>query len=179
MNNPNPKISIITASYNYADLIGETITSVINQTYDNWELIIVDDGSDDNSLEVIQKFCRENEKLKLLTHENNQNKGLSETLKLGCNEATGDYIAFLESDDLWSEHYLAEKVKLLGHFKDMDLVFNTVELFGDQEGQKKFDEYFQIQRFFLKNQEYQILPLYEPDSNILLRDDKIRRDKKA
>ena len=64
------KISIVMASYNYASIIGEAIESVINQTYKDWELIIVDDGSADNSVEVIKKYLSDN-RIKLYINEKN------------------------------------------------------------------------------------------------------------
>lgn len=92
-------ISIITASYNYENYIKETIESVLNQTYTNWELIIVDDGSKDNSVEVIKSYCEKDSRIKLFQHEGGVNKGLAETIKLGISKAQGEWIAFLESDD--------------------------------------------------------------------------------
>lgn len=154
MNSLNPKISVITASYNYADLIIETIESVINQNYQNWEMIIVDDGSADNSREVIQKYCDNNGKIKLFTHQDAQNKGLCETVKLGCEIAQGEYIAFLESDDVWTPNHLEEKVKVIQKNPDIALIFNAVELFGDMGPQKNLDEYFKFQKHFLEKQSY-------------------------
>ncbi len=154
MDKPNLKISIVTASYNYADLISQTIDSVINQTYSNWELIIVDDGSSDNSREIIAQYCVKDSRIKLYTHEKNQNKGLCETVRLGCQYAQGEYVAFLESDDLWTENYLAEKIKVIEKNPDISLIFNSVELFGDAESRKRHDEYFIFQKFFLKDKKY-------------------------
>ena len=137
-------ISIITASYNYADFIKETIDSILNQTYKDWELIVVDDGSTDNSTEVIKSYCEKDSRIKLYTHENNENKGLIETLKLGASKATSEWLAFLESDDLWCENYLEEKVKLIEKYPDIKFIFNDVEMFGDKE------------RIEEKNKEYKV-----------------------
>ena len=127
------KISIITASYNYADYIEETINSVLNQTYQDWEMIIVDDGSADNSLEVIETYCRRDGRIKLYTHENNANKGLKDTLLLGISKAEGEWIVFLESDDILKEDYLAKKLEIAEKYPDVGLIFNDVELFGDKD----------------------------------------------
>ena len=132
MNN-QPKITVITASYNYEKYIGEAITSVINQTYSNWELLVIDDGSKDNSIQIIQEFCRIDSRIKLLTHENNANKGLPETIKLALTRATGEYVAFLESDDIWHKDNLKEKVQALEKYNGADFIFNDVEYFGDEE----------------------------------------------
>ena len=136
----NYKVSIITASYNYAHFISKTIDSVIAQTYDNWELIIVDDGSKDNSVEVISEYLS-NPKIKLYLHENGVNKGLKETVLLGLGHADGDYIAFLESDDYWNEDYLFEKIKFINEHPDAKIVSNDIELFGTKNATVKKEEY--------------------------------------
>jgi len=102
------KISILIASYNYAQYIEEAINSVINQSYQNWELIIVDDGSSDNSLEIIKSYCEKDSRIKLFQHENNQNNGLKETILLGLENVMGDWVAFLESDDVFMPDNLAK-----------------------------------------------------------------------
>ncbi len=124
------KISVITASYNYANYIDETIQSVINQTYTDWELIVVDDGSTDNSVEIIRKYCNQDNRIKLYTHPNNENKGLKETLLLGISKASSDWIAFLESDDTWREDYLEKKVEIANQYPEVGLIFNNVEFIG-------------------------------------------------
>ena len=142
----NPKISIITASYNYANLIEKGINSIINQTYKNWELIIVDDGSTDNSIEVIKNYTN-NKKIKLYQHENGENKGLKETLLLGLKHTTGEFVAFLEADDWLENNYLEEKIKVLRKYPDVKLIFNDVEMFSDE---KNFD--FSWYNSYLKSQ---------------------------
>src|SRR5574344_974638 len=102
-------ISIIIASYNYEMYLKDTIQSVLNQTYQDWELIIVDDGSTDNSVEIIKEFCAKDERIKLLTHQDNVNKGLTKTLELGIQQAKGEWIAFLESDDMWTSDCLEKR----------------------------------------------------------------------
>lgn len=126
-------VSIITASYNYQDYIKETIESIINQTYKDWELIVVDDGSTDNSVEVIKSYCEKDPRIKLYTHENNENKGLMETIKYGLSKTNNEWIAFLESDDIWAENYLEEKIKYIKKYPEIDFFFNDIEMFGDEK----------------------------------------------
>ncbi|OGH95891.1 MAG: hypothetical protein A2039_03190 [Candidatus Melainabacteria bacterium GWA2_34_9] len=137
-------ISIIMPSYNYADLITEAINSVIIQTYKDWELIIVDDGSKDNSLEVINQYVQKYPNIKLFTHNNNENKGLKETIKLGLEKCSGKYIAFLESDDYWKDDYLSKKIDIFNQNPDVKLVFNSVNLFGDEKLITDFKKRFKI-----------------------------------
>lgn len=87
------KISIVTASYNYENYIKETIKSVLNQTYQDWELIIIDDCSSDNSVNVIKSF--QDDRIKLFV--NKQNLGLAKTLKLGIEKQQEIGLFFLKA----------------------------------------------------------------------------------
>ncbi len=124
-------ISIITASYNYENYIKETIESVLNQTYQNWELIIVDDGSKDNSVNVIKSYCEKDSRIKLFQHEGGINKGLAETIKLGVSKANGEWIAFLESDDKFMPECLEEKIKVAEKNPEIGFIFSDLETFGE------------------------------------------------
>jgi len=148
------KISIITASYNYEKYIKETIESVLNQTYSDWELIIVDDGSSDNSLEVIKSFVNKDNRIKLFAHENNQNKGLKETILLGIKKSESEWIAFLESDDLWREDYLEKKVEIIKQYPGVALVFNDIEMFGDETRIKFLKKPFEKNHKYLTTKTY-------------------------
>lgn len=126
------KISIITASYNYENFIKETIQSILNQTYQDWELIVIDDCSTDNSVEVIKSF--KDDRIKLIVNE--KNLGLAATVRRGIENATGEWIAFLESDDIWEKDCLEKRVEVAKKYPDIGLIFNSVEMFGEQ---KKLD----------------------------------------
>lgn len=140
------KISIITASYNYAQYIEETIKSVLNQTYSDWELIIVDDGSADNSVEIIKKYCEKNSRIKLFQHENGINKGLKETLLLGVEKSTGDWIAFLESDDSFKPNNLEKKVEIIEKFPEVKLVFNKINFLWDEQRRQNSEKDFEARQ---------------------------------
>lgn len=92
-------VTIITACYNSGQFISETIKSVINQTYQNWELIIIDDCSNDNSIEKIQKFIDSDVRIKLFI--NKKNMGAAVSRNLGLEKSFGKFICFIDSDDLW------------------------------------------------------------------------------
>jgi glycosyltransferase involved in cell wall biosynthesis len=127
--NTVPETSVIMTSYNYADHIGHAIRSVIDQSYQDWELIVVDDGSKDNSIEIIKSFINKYpDKIKLLTHQNNTNKGIKETNELAFANISGEYIAFLESDDIWKPDCLDKKVSALKNNSDAVLAFSDLDL---------------------------------------------------
>lgn len=163
------KISFITASYNYAKYIPETIESVINQTYENWELIIVDDGSKDNSIEVINSYVKKYpEKIRLLTHPNNENRGLKETVKLGVQNATGDFIAFVESDDYIRKDYLEKKLEILKKFPNLKFIYNDVEMVGNVSSDDVKIDTLDITRRIFENQNRPIsLHRFMPITNLV------------
>lgn len=131
------KISVIMTSYNYAQYIEEAINSVINQTFKDWELIIVDDGSSDNSVEIIKSYCAKDERIKLFTHSGEKNKGLKESILLALEHATGDWVTFLESDDIWLPDYLSKKIEVVEKNSSAKIIFNKVEFFGEVENNPK------------------------------------------
>ena len=104
-------ISIITPSYNSAKFISETIESVLAQSYQNWEMIIVDDCSSDNSIDIIKNYIKKNSAIKLITL--NINCGVAKARNVGLKNAKGDYIAFLDSDDLWDKNKLQEQINFM------------------------------------------------------------------
>lgn len=99
-------VSIIMPSWNTAQFIGESIQSVLDQTYQNWELIIVDDCSSDNTDEVVSSF--HDERIHFLKNE--KNMGAALTRNRALREADGEWIAFLDSDDLWKPEKLEKQV---------------------------------------------------------------------
>lgn len=101
-------VSIITPAYNASKHIPETIQSVINQTYKNWELIVVDDCSNDNTVAIVEKFERIDSRIKLIKNE--RNVQVAQARNIGIKHAQGRYLAFLDSDDLWDETKLEKQV---------------------------------------------------------------------
>ncbi|KAA2224807.1 glycosyltransferase family 2 protein [Chryseobacterium sediminis] len=102
-------VSIITPSYNSAEFIEETIQSVLNQTYENWEWLITDDLSKDNTVEIIRKYNDPRIKLQVLE----KNGGAGNARNNSLERANGRYIAFLDSDDLWYPEYLETMITFL------------------------------------------------------------------
>lgn len=109
-----PLVSGIIIFRNAQKFIEEAIQSVFAQTYDNWELLLVDDGSTDGSTEIAQRYAEKYpEKVCYLEHENHQNLGMSAARNLGVANAKGEYIAFLDADAVWLPHKLQQQVAIL------------------------------------------------------------------
>lgn len=105
----NELVSIITPSYNTADFISQTIECVLNQTYTNWEMIIVDDCSTDNTKEVISKY----NDTRIIYVENETNSGAAFSRNKALKIAKGEWIAFLDSDDLWDKTKIESQLKFM------------------------------------------------------------------
>src|SRR5688572_12435956 len=109
---PQPLVSIIIIFLNAADFLREAIESVLTQTYENWELLLVDDGSSDGSTAIASGYVTQYpEKLRSLEHPNHDNFGMSASRNLGIRHAKGQYIAFLDADDVWMSDKLAHQIK--------------------------------------------------------------------
>lgn len=106
-----PFVSIITPTFNSAKFIAQTIQSVQNQTYNNWELIIVDDCSTDRTISIINDFIANDKRIYL--YQLNQNSGAGIARNLAIEKANGRFIAFLDSDDLWKPEKLNKQVNFL------------------------------------------------------------------
>ena len=102
-------VSIITPSFNSSLYIKECITSVQNQSYTNWEMLIIDDFSSDNSVNLIQQISNQDCRIKLITL--SSNVGAAEARNEAFAYANGKYIAFLDSDDLWMPTKLEKQIK--------------------------------------------------------------------
>ncbi|MCL4857446.1 MAG: glycosyltransferase, partial [Flavobacteriales bacterium] len=114
--------SIIIPCYNAEKFIAETIESVLNQTYSNWELIIIDDGSKDNSSKIITSFLADSR----IKYYYQENKGVSTARNNGISKVNGVYIAFLDADDVWTPTNLEEKINEL-QSDTIDYVFSNKE----------------------------------------------------
>ncbi len=112
MSSENPLVSVVIPVYNAGKYLDETIQSVRNQTYPNWELVLVDDGSSDNSASLAKKYATEYPgRIRYFEHPGRQNRGSSATRNVGIKHAKGELIAFLDADDLFAAEYLADQVQ--------------------------------------------------------------------
>ena len=121
-----PLVSAIIIFLNEEKFLREAIESVFAQTYDNWELLIVDDGSTDastkNALQYAEQYPT---KVRYLEHEAHQNRGMSASRNLGIRHAKGEYIGFLDADDVWLPHKLQRQVVLLESYPSADMIYGA------------------------------------------------------
>jgi teichuronic acid biosynthesis glycosyltransferase TuaG len=94
--------------YNSSQFIEECICSVLRQTYSNWELLLIDDGSTDNTLDIVEQYTQNDKRVKVLLHE--KNSGVSVARNTGLSHVTGRYVAFLDSDDIWVPEKLEKQI---------------------------------------------------------------------
>lgn len=107
----NNLVSIILPTYNSSEFILDSLLSIQNQTYENWELIITDDFSADSTVQLIEEFMLEENRVSLNTHEKNLGAGISRNTSLKF--AKGTYIAFCDSDDLWEPNKLESQLEFM------------------------------------------------------------------
>jgi glycosyltransferase involved in cell wall biosynthesis len=122
-----PIVSVIIIFLNAGEAFFQAaIESVFAQTYDCWELLLVDDGSSDISSEIARQHVSQYpDKLKYLEHEGHQNRGMSAARNLGIKHASGEYIAFLDADDLWLPEKLAQQVAILDTHPEVGMVYSS------------------------------------------------------
>ena len=124
----NQVVSIIMPAFNAGLYIEESITSVINQTYQNWELIIINDGSSDNTADIAAWLASKDSRIYLI---NQQNKKLSGARNTGVRAAKGEWIAFLDADDLWVPEKLEKQLLYADKNPDCGLIFSDGFKFYD------------------------------------------------
>lgn len=124
MTDYQPEIDVIMIVYNGADLIAESIESVCQQTHNNWMLTIVDDGSTDNTLDVVNNFVqRDPRRIRLIQHPDKKNHGMSKSRLRGAQSTSGPLLIFLDHDDLLTPTALEEMALIMEHHPDADATF--------------------------------------------------------
>ena len=127
----NPLVSIIIPIYNRVHLIGETIDSIILQSYKNWECILVDDGSTDGTLDLLEKYKKNDDRFKIYKRPNNLIKGANSCRNYGFSIAKGDYINWFDSDDIMYNQFLESKINSFLKNKNINCVISKTEFFKD------------------------------------------------
>ncbi len=124
----SPLVSVIMPAYNAEKFIQESIESVLHQTCTDWELLIVDDGSSDNTKTIAQSFCEKDKRIKYYYQQNGK---AGKARNLGLSHAEGKYVAFIDADDIWLLEKLAIQKSQIEK-ENVDLVFSDVYLFTDK-----------------------------------------------
>lgn len=136
-----PEVTVIIPSFNYRDYIEQALESVFNQTFKNYEVIVVDDGSEDGSYEFLKTQYAAQGRIKLICHENHRNLGLGKSLELGLSEATGNWVAILECDDIWEPNCLERRVAAVQKSASILFCSNKIRILRMDEASGWLDDY--------------------------------------
>ena len=121
-----PLVSIVIPVYNRVNLIKATIQSVINQTYQNWECLIIDDGSSDGTIKTVEEFCETDKRIKIIIRDS-EPKGAPRCRNIGIENSLGEYVIFLDSDDVMADECLERRIAGFQKYPDKDfLVFPSL-----------------------------------------------------
>ena len=124
-----PIVSIILPVFNRSGYLNRCINSVLTQSFKNWELIAIDDGSTDDSLNILREFASKYKNIKVLTQ---QNMKLPLTRNRGIKESAGKYITFLDSDDMYTENHLEVRLNFMKKNKETDLIHGGIKIIGNE-----------------------------------------------
>ena len=128
-------VSVITPFLNAEQFLQESIESVVAQTYDNWELLLVDDGSTDGSAEIALRYATQYpDKVRYLTHEGNRNNGSSASRNLGVHQARGAYVGFLDADDVYLPDKLKHQVSILESHSEVSMIYGATQYWHSWTG---------------------------------------------
>jgi len=148
-----PKVSVIMPAYNSSKTIGATIDSVLKQTYGDYEIIVIDDGSKDDTAAIVEGKAASDDRIKF--YKNEKNIGVSDTRNRAISLSSGEWIAFLDSDDLWREDKLERQLKLASE-SNADIIYSSYAMI-DIDGNKKcndfiVDEHTNFKKMLVRNE---------------------------
>lgn len=123
------KFSVIIATYNRADTLFKAINSLLNQSYTNWEAWIVDDGSTDNTKEVVAAYLNKDNSIYYIKQENN---GVAKARNRALPNVNGEYVTFLDSDDWYESNHLETRAAILSKNPKVDLLHGGFKILGDE-----------------------------------------------
>lgn len=132
-----PTVSIITPTYNHGGFVAQCVESVIAQTYDNWEMLIVDDGSTDDTWSVVQEYAAQDPRIRCFHQKNRGIYRLAETYNFALAQARGKLVAILEGDDYWPHDKLAQQVPL-HEDADVSMSYGRVFIVEDERISSEF-----------------------------------------
>ena len=131
-----PLISIIIPVYNRVDIISETLDSVLSQSYQNWECIIVDDGSTDNSWDFLSEYIKKDSRFHLYKRPNNRKSGGCGARNFGYLKSKGKYVKWLDSDDIIEKELVEKEVQKLEENRELKFVYCGMTFLEDKNQQR-------------------------------------------
>jgi glycosyltransferase involved in cell wall biosynthesis len=142
-----PVVSVIVPCYNYAQYIGDCLESLLAQTFQDWECIVINDGSTDNSVEIIKQYCNKDSRIICLTQ---TNSGPTVARNFGLKHSQGEYIQFLDADDKIEFNKFEIQVQLFEIHENVDLVYSEAKFFNNVHPEKLHDNLDLISKSELK-----------------------------
>lgn len=140
MNN-NKLVSCIIIFLNAERFLEEAVLSIIKQTYSNWEILLIDDGSTDKSTDIALNFCRKYPKqIFYFEHHGHTNLGMSASRNLGISKSRGEFITFLDSDDVWCSEKLEQQIEILLNYSDAAMVYGKALIWHSWANSKETSE---------------------------------------
>ncbi|WP_103599759.1 glycosyltransferase family 2 protein [Campylobacter concisus] len=131
--NKNPVVSVVMSVYNAEKYLDDAIQSILKQTYKNFEFVIINDGSNDRSLEIIKKYKNEDDHIILISREN---RGLISSLNEGIAKARGEYIARMDADDISLPFRIEKQLQVMEHDKNIVVCGSWINIFGENINEK-------------------------------------------
>jgi glycosyltransferase involved in cell wall biosynthesis len=131
------KVSVVIPTYNRASFIPNALKSIVNQRYDNIEIIIVDDGSNDNTYAVVNSLQKKIPNISY--YQNERSKGPSGARNTGIIKSSGEYLAFLDSDDIWLDGHLKKGLEIFDKSPEIDVIFGNFSVVDFNSGKHLFN----------------------------------------
>jgi glycosyltransferase involved in cell wall biosynthesis len=132
------KVSIILTVYNRASYLPRCIESLIKQDFLSWELIAIDDGSTDDTLNILRSYEKDFPNIRVISHENMK---IAQSRNKGIQLSSGEYVTFLDSDDEYEESHLSKRINFMQNNPDIDLIYGGVNIIGNPYVRDKDNPY--------------------------------------
>lgn len=132
-----PLVSIILPTYNREKYLNQSIDSVLNQTYNNWELLIIDDGSNDKTLSLVKNYLNQFSNIRCFFH---ANRGAAYSMNIGMQNSKGQFTTFIGSDDEYLGNHIEERVNYLIENMNVDLLHSPAKIIGNKYVKDKNDK---------------------------------------
>jgi glycosyltransferase involved in cell wall biosynthesis len=137
-----PTVTCIIIVYNGERYLAEAIASVQRQSFEDWELVIVDDGSSDGSREIARRCAAADSRIRLRQHADRGNRGMSATRNLGLSESRGEFVGFLDADDVWELAKIEEQLDVLAQHPQAAMVYGRTLIWHSWEPRAGVDDYY-------------------------------------